>query len=126
VLTSHDMRDIEATCERLVILDAGRVLFDGDLVDLQRRIVGKRSVQVHFDPDASGAEGLERHLARALAGLDAERVASGPHSATFVVPAERTQELVRRLFEAAPVRDLSVERQPLERLIKEIFRGGEL
>jgi ABC-type uncharacterized transport system ATPase subunit len=70
------------------------------------------------------AAGLERRLARDLVGLDVERVASGPNSATFVVPAERTQELVRRLFEAAPVRDLSVERQPLERLIREIFRGG--
>src|SRR5262249_3934675 len=43
VLTSHDMADIEATCERLVILDAGAVLFDGPLADLQRRLRGRRA-----------------------------------------------------------------------------------
>ncbi|MHC5003450.1 MAG: ABC transporter ATP-binding protein, partial [Planctomycetota bacterium] len=36
VLTSHDMADIEETCRRMLILEAGRLLFDGDVVDLQR------------------------------------------------------------------------------------------
>jgi hypothetical protein len=42
------------------------------------------------------------------------------------VPAERTQAFVQRLFDLVDVRDLTIERQPLEHLIKEIYatRGG--
>jgi ABC-2 type transport system ATP-binding protein len=127
VLTSHDMEDIEETCERLVILDDGRILFDGDLVDLQRRIVGKRSVQVHLDPSAEerlarGDEELQAGLAR----FEAELVHSAPLTRTFIVPAERTQAFVGHLFELVEIRDLTIERQPLEQLIKEIFLGREV
>jgi len=127
VLTSHDMEDIEETCERLVILDDGRVLFDGDLVDLQRRIVGKRSVKVHLDPAAdalleAGGEVLDGGLAR----FGAKLVQRAPLTLTFVVPAERTQAFVRHLFELIEIRDLTIEREPLEQLIKEIFLGREV
>jgi ABC-2 type transport system ATP-binding protein len=124
VLTSHDMEDIEETCERLVILDAGRVLFDGDLVELHRRIVGRRAVQVHLEPDSPHRGGvLQGERARELGSFGAELVTAAQLSLTFAVPAERTQPFVRRLLELVAVRDLSIERQPLERLIKEIFRG---
>ena len=126
VLTSHDMEDIEETCKRLVILDAGRLLFDGDLMDLQRRIVGKRSVEVHLDPSSAEAAQAGSPLERELAAFGAELVQRAPLTLTFIVPAERTQAFIRRLFELVEIRDLTVERQPLEQLIKEIFQGREV
>lgn len=121
VLTSHDMEDIEDTCERLVILDKGRVLFDGELVELARRVSGKRAVEVHVDPHHAIDEA---RLAAVLAAHGAELAGRTALALTVLVPAERLTPLMRSLFDALPVRDLSVERQPLELLVKELYRGG--
>jgi ABC-2 type transport system ATP-binding protein len=121
LLTSHDMEDIEQTCERLLILDKGRVLFDGGLVDLHRRLVQRREVQVHLQP---GTRGRRPELDAELARCGARLVREGPLSLTFDVPADATHALVPRLFELLEVHDLAVERQPLEQLVRDIFRTG--
>jgi ABC-2 type transport system ATP-binding protein len=107
ILTSHDVEDIERTCRRLVILDGGRVLYDGDLVSLQRRIVGRRAVQVHLEPSAPSA-GIQ---ALSLTAFDAELVEESALALTFVIPAEKSQAFLRHLFERLPVRDVNIERQ---------------
>jgi ABC-2 type transport system ATP-binding protein len=93
VLTSHDIEDIEATCKRLVILEKGRVLHDGDIVALAHDLTSERRIEVH------------------------------QHSLAFILPAARSQAFVRMLFERLAVRDLAVERRPLEDLVKQIFSG---
>ncbi|MBK7976517.1 MAG: ATP-binding cassette domain-containing protein [Deltaproteobacteria bacterium] len=123
ILTSHDMADIEETCDRLVILEAGRILFDGDLVGLRRRFVGRRAVEVHLEANSRpwSAE-LDGELERFGAVL----VREAPRALTFEVDAEHCQPFIQHLFDLFQVRDLAVERQPLENLIREIFRTGEL
>ena len=118
VLTSHDMEDIEATCRRLVILDAGRVLFDGDLVALLHRVVNERSVELHLLPESRGWSG---ELEAELLPFGARLVRSAPLTLGFQVPAARTQPFVKRLLDLFAVRDLSIERQPLEQLIRDLF-----
>jgi len=123
VLTSHDMEDIEATCRRLLILSEGRLLFDGDLVDLQRRLVHERAVEVHLEP---GGRGWREEHGAGLAAFGATLERRGPLSLTFVVPAAGTQALVKHLFDLIDVRDLTIERQPLDHLIKEIYAARGL
>jgi ABC-2 type transport system ATP-binding protein len=121
VLTSHDMADIEETCSRLVILDAGRILFDGPLADLQRRLVTRRAIEVHL---AAGSRGWSPELASELLPFEATLIRQAPQSLTFEVPAGHMRAFVQRLFDLFAVRDLSIERQPLENLVREIFVSG--
>lgn len=123
VLTSHDMEDIEQTCRRLVILDAGRVLFDGDLVQLQRRLVETRMLEVHLEP---GSPGWRRELEPEIAACGARLVREAPLSLLFEAPAGSVRPLIQRLLELLDVRDLAVERQPLEQLIRQIFVTREV
>lgn len=123
VLTSHDMEDIEATCRRLLILSEGRLLFDGDLVDLQRSVVRERAVEVHIEP---GGRGWRDEHAPDLERFGATLERRGPLSLTFVVPASATQGFVKHLFDLVDVRDVTIERQPLDHLIKEIYATREL
>jgi ABC-2 type transport system ATP-binding protein len=123
VLTSHDMEDIEETCRRLVILREGRLLFDGDLVALKARVYERRAIEVHLEPHSRAwapemAARLEEHQAKL------ER--SAPLSLVFSVPALNVQRFVPLLFELFSVRDLSIERHPLELLIRQIFKDGDL
>src|SRR5688572_13193798 len=86
VLTSHDMEDIEETCKRLLILQQGRLLFDGDLVALAHRISGERAVEVHLEP---GRPAWQPEHADDLARFGARLIRQAPYSLVFVVPAER-------------------------------------
>ena len=123
VLTSHDMEDIEETCRRLLILESGRLLYDGDLVRLQQRIQGERGIELHLAP---GTPGWRAELLGELARFGARLERESPLTLEFTVPAESAQAFVRRLFEWFEVRDLNIERQPLERLVKQIFATREL
>jgi ABC-2 type transport system ATP-binding protein len=123
VLTSHDMEDIEETCRRLVILESGRILFDGGLVELQRQIVDERAIELHLEP---GARGWRPELEPELLPFGARLTRAAPLTLTFAVPSSKAQALVKRLMDLLDVRDLNIERQPLEYLIREIFVRGEL
>jgi ABC-2 type transport system ATP-binding protein len=123
VLTSHDMEDIESTCSRLVILDAGRVLYDGDLVELQRRLVGDRAIELHLEP---GSRGFSSELEAEFAPFGARLVRHGPLSLHFSVPAAQSQRFVQHIFDLFEVRDLAVERLPLEDLVRDVFRARSL
>ena len=118
VLTSHDMEDIEDTCRRLVILQEGSLLFDGDLVELSRRVSGERAVEIHLEP---GTPGWSAEHVGELAAFGAKLVREAPLSLSFVVSREQTQAFVKHLFDLYEVRDLNIEREPLEQLVREIF-----
>jgi len=122
VLTSHDMEDIEETCRRLLILREGRMIFDGDLVGLKARVYERRAIEVHLEP---ASRAWEPELAARIAEFGAVLERSAPLSLVFSVPAPDVQRFVPRLFELFAVRDLTIERHPLELLIRQIFQGAE-
>ena len=119
LLTSHDMEDIEHICSRILILEEGKLLWDGDLVDLMRRVRDQRRVEVHLEPGASWSP----EQALAARELGAELVREAPLTLSFAVRADGLRAFMRMLFEELPVRDAAVERLPLEYLIRDIFQG---
>jgi ABC-2 type transport system ATP-binding protein len=54
VLTTHDLSDVAAVCDRVVLLDRGRRRFDGTLDDLEVTLGVRRIVQVTLDRDWAG------------------------------------------------------------------------
>jgi ABC-2 type transport system ATP-binding protein len=119
LLTSHDMVDIEQTCERLVILDSGEILFDGDIVNLQKRLVGKRSIQVHLDPTSSP---WTPTLEGDLQSYRAEKTLETSRQLNFVVETQKVHLFIQFLLQHLVIRDLTIERESLEHLILEIFK----
>jgi ABC-2 type transport system ATP-binding protein len=121
VLTSHDMADIEATCERLVILHTGSVVFDGPLADLQQRLVGRRAIDIHLEP---GSRRWSDELKPELERFGAVLLRDAGLSLSFEVPAGQARPFIQRVLDLFAVHDLSIERQPLEHLVREIFAKG--
>ena len=61
ILTTHDLADVEKLCARVIMIDHGRLLFDGALDELQRRFGGERELVVDFaeeyaDPTVRGSQ----------------------------------------------------------------------
>src|SRR5947209_14131951 len=49
LLTTHDMDDVEALCQRMLIIDHGRKLYDGSVSDIRERFGGERTLIAVLD-----------------------------------------------------------------------------
>ena len=65
ILTTHDMQDIEALTERILLIGKGEILMDGSLSELRSRHCGARAITVSFGGDQSITDS-ESHLPQGL------------------------------------------------------------
>jgi ABC-2 type transport system ATP-binding protein len=122
LLTTHDLDDIEELCRRIMIIDHGRLLYDGPLELLKQKLL--RIKQVKFAmKDSEQAPRLE---ALARDGLQMESVDELTRRIRFDRTAVSTDELIRRILAAVEVRDLLIEDEPIEEIIKRIYAGEAL
>ena len=112
LLTSHYMADVEALCERVVIIDHGKILFDGDLAALVKRFSPHKTITVEL------AEGR-----RDLSDFGEVVETNGAH-VSLRVPKADTPYVAGRLLAEVPISDLTVTDPPIEAVIDEIFNKG--
>ncbi|PRP97444.1 putative ABC transporter ATP-binding protein YbhF [Enhygromyxa salina] len=120
ILTSHYMEDVAALCERILVIDEGRLRFDGSIDALVRRIRPLRRVAIR-----SGAA-LDDATRTGLGALG-QLADAGPSRVALDVAPARVPEVVARLLALPGARDLEVQDAPLEEVMRELFsRRGEL
>ncbi len=111
LLTSHYMEDVTALCPRVIVIDQGRLIHDGDLHALVTRTRPDKRVVLRFGPDTQ----QERILALA-------QVVSRDHaSATLNVPVSALKDVVREAL-GLGVADLTVEDPPLDDVMRDLFK----
>jgi len=111
MLTSHYMQDIEELCERVIIIDNGRIFFDGPLSSIIDRFATHKIVSLSF------ANGVDCDFA----GLG-EIVERTSGSVRLKVPRAKVAETCREVLTACHVTDLNVEEPPVEEVIRQLFR----
>lgn len=112
MLTTHDISDIAKLCERVMIIDRGKILFDGKLQDLLAEFGGRRILSVDFaqnypDPSLVDAVMVRRDGNKTIYSFDRKKVSASA--------------LIRRLSEKYRISDLEVRDQPIEDTIREIY-----
>jgi ABC-2 type transport system ATP-binding protein len=115
LLTTHDLPDVERLCPRMLLIDQGRVVYDGALEAVRRRFGSERVLRVDFEGPAprdlpDGVVEEDRGPERLVLRFDRERIGSG--------------RLIEWLTERAPIADLSLTEPPIERVVAEIYRRG--
>ncbi|WP_049573141.1 ATP-binding cassette domain-containing protein [Streptomyces sp. SBT349] len=115
LMASHDLRDVEAICDRIVMIDDGRLVYDGKLDELRALGGGHRRLVVHH---AAG------HRLPAPPGL--ERVAGEATTVTTYAfrQGELPGELLATFFSDPRVDDVRIEAPSLESLIKDLYLRG--
>ncbi len=116
LLTSHYMDDVVALCPRVVVIDHGRLIYDGDLKELVRRVRPDKRVTIRLAQPAS-PETLDK-LAQ-----DGSVVSADGNQVVLSVPGARLSGVVRDVLAALPVVDLTVEDPPLEEVMRELFQS---
>jgi ABC-2 type transport system ATP-binding protein len=117
LLTSHYMEDVAALCPRVIVIDKGRLIYDGELRDLVRRIRPEKRITIRLSAPAD-PERLGR-----LARLGEVSSQTGDQL-ILTVPMTRVNEVLRDALALLEVGDLAVEDPPLEEVMRELFKKG--
>lgn len=116
ILTSHYMDDVKELCERVIIIDHGRILFDGKLADIIRKFADHKLITVVFSKAVDE---------KVLAKLGTVKEFEAPR-AVISVKRDKATKIASKLLEDLPVEDLNIEEPKIEDIIREVFTGKDL
>lgn len=118
LFSSHVLSEVEATCDRVVVIHQGRKVADAGLDELKQRVTGG-AVRARFE---SGPEDLAARVG-ALEGVEGVKVVGGADSGLLRVrPAEGVANLEARLFRFASKQDLVLtELAPIQITLEDVF-----
>ena len=111
LLTSHYMLDVTALCPRVIVIDQGRLLYDGDLSSLVRRV----------NPDKLVSIKLAKPVGRADLDRYGDVLEHDEGHAKLRVGHDALRAVVSGILAALPVADLTVEDPPLEDIMRQVF-----
>ena len=115
LLTTHDMGDIERLCNRVLVVDRGRLAFDGTLQGLAATVGAERLLVIDLAEPTSPLEGVAR--AR-LVGFESD----GLRQRLAFDPAQTTAAAVlAEVSRRAEVRDLTIEEPDIEDVVRRIY-----
>ena len=114
LLTSHYMADIQELCERVIIIDHGKIFFDGKL---ERNRGPLCRFQARHHPMRSKANEFRRKIWRATA----KWWKKPPAAIKLKVKRDRVIPVCKALLDELPVSDIDIQEVPIEDVIRQIF-----
>jgi ABC-2 type transport system ATP-binding protein len=117
ILTTHDLEDIARLCQRVVLIDHGRVIYDGGLEALRARFGRQRTLVVDFDHEGNGLEVDNAEVVRR----------EGPRVwLRFDRDATTAAALIADVAARYHIRDLTVEEPAIEGIVRRIYEHGSV
>lgn len=123
LLTTHDMGDIERLCERVLVVDRGRLAYDGSLTGLARRVGMRRVLVVDLTAPTPDLNDLRDAHDQPLPGV--EHVGSEGDGLrqrlAFDADTITAADLLAAVTARTPVRDLSIEEPDIEDVVRAVY-----
>jgi ABC-2 type transport system ATP-binding protein len=117
LLTSHYMADIEALCERVIIIDHGVIVFDGKLGEIVDRFADSKVVSIRCpDPESTEIQWLQQW---------GEVLQRGDGEIRLKVKRDGVITACKALLERLEATDIDIEETPIEDVIRELFSGDK-
>ncbi len=114
ILTSHYMADVVALCKRVIVINEGHLIYDGDLRALAERIAPYKLVRVDFAQSPNGHDLSAYGEVRRVDGLNVE----------LLVPRDQTSAITALMLSELPVADLTIEEPAIEEVIGRVFANA--
>ncbi|MEO6990626.1 MAG: ATP-binding cassette domain-containing protein [Candidatus Baltobacteraceae bacterium] len=115
ILTTHDLADVERLCRRIVLIDHGRVVYDGPTQRIKEQYGTHRTLIVtlcegHATFEVQGAEVVARDGSTVRLRFDRATISA--------------DQLIRRVADANCITDVAIEEPDLESIIRRIYLEG--
>lgn len=115
-LTSHDTADIEQVCDRVIVLDHGRLIQDSSIKELKKTYIKKKNLTL-----LTAEEPQPLHL------NGVKTLKTTAHHITYeidlsIVPIDR---VIQEAFKTTSVKDVTIENPSMEEIIRELYRSSK-
>ncbi|GGK31782.1 ABC transporter ATP-binding protein [Caldalkalibacillus thermarum] len=121
MLTTHDMTDIEALCERVIMLDEGKIIYDGELERLREQWAEGKEVQFRF------GQSVDQLTLRQITTHLPVEWSPGEKANLWVAKVRNEQviaELIRQVTAHFKILDMQVNQVSTEEIIRNIYEEG--
>lgn len=126
VLTTHDIEDIEELCSRILIIDHGKLIYDGSLAKLKEQYGTRRKVIMEV-PDPARAAELPLHEYLTVSKEDYE-IQTDPAGSTVTVAFDKNKlqvsDVIGQMMQHVQVKDIRVQETELADIVKAIYSNG--
>lgn len=117
LLTTHDLRDIEELCQRVIVIDHGKILFDGALSEMKANHAGVVHVEIDLTHLADAAE----FPGGVADDVSWERKGPCRFRATFERTVLAPADLIKRVLAKFEIADVTIEEASIEEVVKRIY-----
>ncbi|MEW9700445.1 ATP-binding cassette domain-containing protein [Paenibacillus sp. SI8] len=115
LFTTHDMVDIEKTCNRMIIIDHGTTIYDGTVDEIKARYGRERVLVVEF---------AENYPSIFIPGAQLVLEKDKKKWFRYVKDDVQVSELIHTLSQRYSIVDLTVQETDIEEIIRQIYQGG--
>lgn len=118
IITSHDMKDIEEACDRVIMLDSGNIAYDGSMEQLKTKYSSKRIMEIELSSSADIS----------IPGILCETVENKPMSRRIYFDKQEVNynQLISDLVGRYDIKDICVKEIGFEQIIREIYSERSL
>ena len=123
VLTTHDIQDIEELCSRIIIIDKGRLIYDGSLTDLKDKYGTTRKVIMEVsDVKSAKKVPLDEYLSVEKEDYD---ITVDAENSSITVTFDKTKlqvsDVIKQMMEHMQVKDIKIQETELGEIVKAIY-----
>lgn len=126
VLTTHDIEDIEELCSRILIIDEGKLIYDGSLTELKERYGTTRKVVMEV-PDPEQAKQIPLNEYLSVCDKDYE-IQTDEKSSTITISFDKNKlqvsEVIGQIMRHTQVKDIKIYETELAEIVKAIYKHG--
>ena len=123
VLTTHDIEDIEELCSRILIIDHGKLIYDGSLTDLKDKYGTTRKVTMEV-ADIKSAKRVPLHEYLSVTKDDYE-IMTDKENSTITVSFDKNKlqvsDVIEQMMKHMQVKDIKIQETELAEIVKAIY-----
>ena len=98
IFTTHDMQDIEKVCERLIIIDKGKKIYDGSIEQIKNKYANSKTIEILLENDEKEIQ-------------------------TFDISVIPMNTVMEKLFAQKRIKDISICEPEIDGIIRDIYEG---
>lgn len=115
LLTSHYMDDVKELCKRVIIINFGKIIYDGALDNIVKKYSSEKRVSVIF------SDQVKREQLKMLGKIESYELPK----VVLSVAGNNVKKVAAKLLQDFPVEDVTIENPEIEDVIRDIFAKGK-
>lgn len=124
ILTTHDLGDIEELCNRIIIIDQGKIIYDGTIEKIKETYGITRKVSIDLrDNSAIGSIDFNKEFQLSKEDLETS-IEATTITFTFNKNKINVSDIISKIMNKGVVRDIKIQETEISEIVKEIYKNG--